>query len=156
MKWTPKKTWIVIVTLALVVDIALGAAVNTGVFPVGTETARILEKVFIAIGVVLLLSYVRAIDAKEPEATDMNETHVYRVGYHCPICPNDHLTDQLIRSPNAYLDGRPFTDAYGMAENAPEVQQFLGTKRRCPNKTNIDVVLKPEDCYLETALPAQF
>ncbi|MFS8086813.1 MAG: hypothetical protein ACMG6H_14360, partial [Acidobacteriota bacterium] len=79
----------------------------------------------------------------------------YRVGYHCPACLKDHLTERLIQSTNAYLDGRPYTQAYAMAENAPEVRQFLGEKRKCPNK-HIDVVLEPEHCYLETPLGATF
>jgi hypothetical protein len=82
-------------------------------------------------------------------------TFIYRVGYHCPVCSKNHLTDSLIRSPDGTLDGRPFIEAYPTAENPPEVKQFLGEKRKCPNK-NIDVVLELEHCYLETALGASF
>ena len=84
------------------------------------------------------------------------DTYKYRVGYHCPLCSKEHLADKLIQSTNGDLDGRPWTEAYAMGENAPEIQQFLGTKRNCPNKTNMEVVLKPEDCYLEAPQSAQF
>lgn len=80
----------------------------------------------------------------------------YRVGYHCPLCSKDHLTDRLIQSADGDLSGRPFAQAYATGEDAPEIQQFLGTKRKCPNKSNMEVDLKAEDCYLETPLPAQF
>jgi len=82
MKWTPKKTTIVIYALAFVVDIGLAVTVNADTFPISTETAAILQKVFIAVGVVLVLGYVRAIDSKE----DSKQTDASTVTPTCQKC----------------------------------------------------------------------
>jgi hypothetical protein len=67
MKWTPKKTTIALYMVAFVVDVGLAALVGSGVLPVGTETASILQKVFIGVGVVLVLQFVRAIASRETD-----------------------------------------------------------------------------------------
>jgi len=38
----------------------------------------------------------------------------------------------------------------------PEIQQFLGLKRKCDNKSNTDVVLMLKIAIWKRALPAQF
>ena len=50
-------------------------------------------------------------------------------------------------------DGRPYSDALPLGENAPEIQRFIGEHRKC---RNVDVILEAKDCYLETPLAAQF
>lgn len=74
MKWTPKKTTIVLYVCAFVADMGLAATVGSGVFPVGTETGAILQKVFIAVGVGLVFGFVRAISSRGPDLKTLTPT----------------------------------------------------------------------------------
>jgi|SRR6266850_6475583 len=66
MKWTPKKTTIVIYAAAFIVDAGLAVTVNADTFPISADTAAILQKVFIAVGVVLVFQFVREIGSGGP------------------------------------------------------------------------------------------
>lgn len=65
MKWSPKKTRIVLPMLAIAADVVLAAALKMDAFPIRPENAGVLVKVLMAVGVLLLLAYVRAVDSKE-------------------------------------------------------------------------------------------
>ncbi len=76
-------------------------------------------------------------------------THLYRVCYHCPACPDDHCLDKVIRSPDA-LDGHPLLDAYHGDETRPEVVAILGEPIKCPTAQKI-VTPELEQFFLEQA-----
>jgi hypothetical protein len=51
--------------LAIAADVVLAAALKMDAFPIRPENAGVLVKVLMAVGVLLLLAYVRAVDSKE-------------------------------------------------------------------------------------------
>ncbi|HBB95587.1 MAG TPA: hypothetical protein DC054_09360 [Blastocatellia bacterium] len=74
--------------------------------------------------------------------------HLYRVGYHCPACSDDHLTDHVKQSLDKGLDGRPLIDLYRGDESRPELVAILGEIHHCGNRA---VTPALEQFFLVTA-----